>query len=43
VITQSLSLSGLLALGRSDRDAAGLLSNRFREWSDGVHVYQRVC
>ena len=43
VITHSLSLSGLLALGRNDAPAARLLSPCFREWSGAVHVHQRVC
>jgi chemotaxis protein methyltransferase CheR len=43
VMTRSLSLSGLLALGRDDLPAARLLSPCFREWSGAVHVHQRIC
>jgi chemotaxis protein methyltransferase CheR len=43
VMTQSLSLSGLLVVDGSHRLIASLLSDRFREWSDAIHVYQRVC
>jgi chemotaxis protein methyltransferase CheR len=43
VMTQSLSLSGLLVIDGSDREIVPLLSDRFREWSGAVHVYQRVC
>jgi chemotaxis protein methyltransferase CheR len=43
VMTQSLSLSGLLVIDASDREVVPLLSDRFREWSGAVHVYQRIC
>jgi chemotaxis protein methyltransferase CheR len=43
VMTQSLSLSGLLVVDGSDRHIAPLLFDRFREWSGAIHVYQRVC
>jgi chemotaxis protein methyltransferase CheR len=42
VMTQSLSLSGLLVLGRSDTRAAALLSDCFRTWSGEIHVHQKV-
>lgn len=43
VMTHSLFLSGLLALGGADAPAARLLSPCFRQWSGAVHVHQRVC
>lgn len=43
VVTQSLSLSGLLVVDSNDPQIAPLLSDRFREWSGAAHVYQRVC
>lgn len=42
VMTQSLSLSGLLVVDGNDPQTASLLSDRFREWSGAGHVYQRM-
>ena len=42
VMSQSLSLSGLLVLDAGDRQIAGVASNRLRPWSGAADVYQRA-
>jgi chemotaxis protein methyltransferase CheR len=42
VITESLSLSGLLVFDAGDAQIAGVAYERLRTWGDTAHVYQRA-